>query len=61
MSFKSTKSKILASIAVVGTVAAVVAFAGMSAVSSGGSRTAGGRFLQAGFSDQDMKDFNRFV
>lgn len=61
MSFKSTKSKILTSIAVVGTVAAVVAFAGMSAVSSGGSRSAGGRFLQAGFSDQDMKDFNRFV
>lgn len=60
MSFKSTKSKVIASIAIVGTVAAVACLVGMNASSGAGSM--GGRNLQAvGPSDSDSKAFQGFV
>lgn len=60
MSFKSTRSKVIASIAVVGTVAAVVALAGFN--SSSGAGSMGGRNLQAAPSDnEDNKAFQGFV
>lgn len=59
------KSKAFATLAVVGTVAAVAAVFCLSGQTSsdGGvvSSIPGGRFLQAGFSMDDMKEFNKFV
>lgn len=59
----SLKSKAFATIAVVGTVAAVAAVFCLSGQSASGevSSVPGGRFLQAGFSMEDMKEFNKFV
>ena len=60
MSFKSTKSKVFASIAVVGTVAAVAALVGVTSTQGGNT---GSRLLQATDPsiEQDAKAFQSFV
>lgn len=59
MSFKSTRSKVLASIAVVGTIAAVAAIVGINTKPA--QVLGGSRLLQAAPSTEDVQAFQSFV
>jgi len=66
MNFRSNKSKIIATIAVVGTVAVVAALVGVNTNTSSSSRFGGNRLLQAAIvssdkSSEDVASFQNFV
>ena len=66
MNFRSTKSKIMASIAVVGTVAVVAALVGVNTNNVSSSRSGGNRLLQSAISSsdksaEDVAAFQKFV